>query len=904
MQRTLSIVVLLLVCSLPLLAGEYLMNDTGQTAYGLRVTFSEPVTITGYGDVLVAVEPAGESRIFTFSGAAVEAWGGQWLNWEPETAELVSTEWLASGWDLSVDATATDFDYEIEPEGIDTSITISRHIDRNCLPFSVEYAVGNPHELDDYTIAWDTDKYVDADGNGDPQDDREFEGPTLEFVYLENYNPTITLLLFNDRNDLVAQWENMARNDFLVGKAISLNRHVGTVADVDAIQDARWSQVHMEKMDLEYVSEYKSMVTDAGLGTSEAIHQSPGRYVYELRTNVEDGSLVVTQVSAWVVERRVYDKRAGLLMADLWNEEYDEATDSMLDVSGFFSNADATDKLDWLVQQGLDEIVVMNIHPMVDIAPLPEIVEVGPMHKIGPDDVAMVFSHIPVGHISWLTFSFVGMDGEASIDPWYWADVENRDLEYYQEFFRQYVPMVLEEARQAEELGLSSISLGWGHPYLRYLPRIRALDWSTGEWVANQWINLIREVKAVFSGQVGVGFIWADDAEEGVVAEADFVAMSLQNYKDAERFLGDAGSIEELRTQYEEYISYLVNPTFERFQKPIRYTFWANSFEDAATAWRSFENYVYGTWRKEFALGGHSEEILSGQATPQLVPDFREQVRMVEAIMPALASNPHIFFIVPQFEYWKLLDFDDFAPRNVIDYFNVVTGSMQGKPAFQAFRLWASMLDPNERLAYRHVVPVELSSLLTSGRDVPPTEIDWSSIPFILEYANDFEPATFWRSGSSYPISESQHWDSLPGHQIRLIGLQLDCDGLQIHWESYDEGLRGGFEYWARFGHPLSSHSTMFVIVNPLDGVVGFVHSSQAGWNRLPASGVSYTVSDNRISVRIPADAFPEGFSVDDVAMSTVGLDVVYRNPPSDEFYCYLSGTRYVDVAQYPPDCP
>lgn len=94
MKRLLLVGVLLILFSIPVLAGEYLMNDTGQTVYGLTVAFSEPVTITGFGDVLMTVEPTGESTSFTFSGGEVEAWGGHWLNWEPDSATLVSKEWL------------------------------------------------------------------------------------------------------------------------------------------------------------------------------------------------------------------------------------------------------------------------------------------------------------------------------------------------------------------------------------------------------------------------------------------------------------------------------------------------------------------------------------------------------------------------------------------------------------------------------------------------------------------------------------------------------------------------------------------------------------------------------------------------------------------------------------------
>ncbi|MFC2106059.1 hypothetical protein ACFLS0_04845 [Candidatus Bipolaricaulota bacterium] len=82
--------------SVPLLAGEYLMNDTRGTVFGLRVVFAEPVEITGFGDVLLSVEPPGESSEFIFSGGELEAWGGHWMNWEPSGVPISSHEWIVA----------------------------------------------------------------------------------------------------------------------------------------------------------------------------------------------------------------------------------------------------------------------------------------------------------------------------------------------------------------------------------------------------------------------------------------------------------------------------------------------------------------------------------------------------------------------------------------------------------------------------------------------------------------------------------------------------------------------------------------------------------------------------------------------------------------------------------------
>jgi len=82
----------LLCISLSSLAGEYLMNE--DVALGLRVVFSEPVTITGFGDVFTTVDPQGEATEFMFSGGELPAWVGHWFNYAPATARVIEYEWL------------------------------------------------------------------------------------------------------------------------------------------------------------------------------------------------------------------------------------------------------------------------------------------------------------------------------------------------------------------------------------------------------------------------------------------------------------------------------------------------------------------------------------------------------------------------------------------------------------------------------------------------------------------------------------------------------------------------------------------------------------------------------------------------------------------------------------------
>jgi hypothetical protein len=84
-----------LVClSVAVYAGEVITNDTGEDATGLRVSFSTPVLITAFGDILTSVDPQMLSFEFVFSGGTVKPWDSQWFNYAPATASVMEYEWL------------------------------------------------------------------------------------------------------------------------------------------------------------------------------------------------------------------------------------------------------------------------------------------------------------------------------------------------------------------------------------------------------------------------------------------------------------------------------------------------------------------------------------------------------------------------------------------------------------------------------------------------------------------------------------------------------------------------------------------------------------------------------------------------------------------------------------------
>ena len=87
---------LLAAVSLVSLAGAIYTNDTGEAAYGFRVAFESPVTITGHAGALPVQDPEGEAVVFTFSGGEVPPGGSFWLSWRPSGVRVTSFEWLTS----------------------------------------------------------------------------------------------------------------------------------------------------------------------------------------------------------------------------------------------------------------------------------------------------------------------------------------------------------------------------------------------------------------------------------------------------------------------------------------------------------------------------------------------------------------------------------------------------------------------------------------------------------------------------------------------------------------------------------------------------------------------------------------------------------------------------------------
>ncbi|MFC2081973.1 hypothetical protein ACFLR0_02195, partial [Candidatus Bipolaricaulota bacterium] len=404
MKRLVVLSTVLILSAIPTLAGEYLMNDTGRTVRALRIVFSEPVTITSFGDTLLTVEPEGEADEFLFSGGEVAPWEGHGIVWTPGTARIVSYEWLAetcAGLDLPEDATAVDYEYQVPIPGTENSLTIQRTIERNKIPFAVAYRILEPVSISSYSYAWDTDKYVDTDGDGDPQNDKDYLGSDLDLMFAENFNPTVTLHVTDSSGAVAFSWENMTRNDFCAGQPVLLDGAAllqmsgVSVNDVESVQ---WEQLHMERVSFEYMTEYSGDIAPSADQQTELRASAAGRYVIEMQAQLHGDDMASERVGAWFIEPVPEPKDVAISMLDIWNKRPEERTGLWCSNISWFTDEEAAEKLAYLREQGFEHIIVNDVVGVEETSLGPKLNDFGPAMIIPEKDLSWVFSEIESGH--------------------------------------------------------------------------------------------------------------------------------------------------------------------------------------------------------------------------------------------------------------------------------------------------------------------------------------------------------------------------------------------------------------------------------------------------------------------------------------------------------------------------
>lgn len=99
MRRLFTLLVLLVAAALPFMSASAtgsttLFNDVNSDAYGLRVTFTEPVSIARMGEGFARWEAEENGKTIVFFEGKIGIWGNFFFFWEPENAEVMSHHWL------------------------------------------------------------------------------------------------------------------------------------------------------------------------------------------------------------------------------------------------------------------------------------------------------------------------------------------------------------------------------------------------------------------------------------------------------------------------------------------------------------------------------------------------------------------------------------------------------------------------------------------------------------------------------------------------------------------------------------------------------------------------------------------------------------------------------------------
>ncbi|MHA1858682.1 MAG: hypothetical protein ACTSUU_04465, partial [Candidatus Thorarchaeota archaeon] len=209
---------------------------------GLTVTFSEPVTITSFGDVLMTAEPTGESTTFTFSGGEVSPSSGEWLNWVPASARLVGHEWLTELYTSPVFAqeeatmvlhTRQDAFQLVLPEeaGGETVGVVKRTLSVEQIPFVATYEIES--DLIESDVRW-TSTHPETSETA-----QVVIGPSAHFLYLSNRNdPEVTA-----RFEMDGEWYEWTDPDisFPLHNMTGVQLNAESLFPEESIASAEWS---------------------------------------------------------------------------------------------------------------------------------------------------------------------------------------------------------------------------------------------------------------------------------------------------------------------------------------------------------------------------------------------------------------------------------------------------------------------------------------------------------------------------------------------------------------------------------------------------------------------------------------------------------------------------------------
>ena len=229
--------------------------------------------------------------------------------------------------------------------------------------------------------------------------------------------------------------------------------------------------------------------------------------------------------------------------------------------------------------------------------------------------------------------------------------------EWWDHWFEEYEKFLLKRCAMAERHGVDAVVLK--------LFAESSFNPDIYPEYAERWVEIIHSVRGVYSGEVGLSFINADERLT-FIDELDFIEIT---------FFGG------LYTSRQGAIADVSNPTMdeliavnEEMYEGIEY-FWGNTS-------RIFMVITFDSTDAQFS----TEDPASRTPT-----DFNEQVLYYEAFMSTIGKQPWVVGVFTErWDYWD--EYRRFGDDYNIQYFDMTNGaSPRNKPAEDVMALWSEI---------------------------------------------------------------------------------------------------------------------------------------------------------------------------------------------------------------------
>lgn len=439
-----------------------------------------------------------------------------------------------------------------------------------------------------------------------------------------------------DRNSSLPRVTSLAGEAFVIDPVEVLNSSSGT----------GWVQVHMGMTDTWYASNYEATLKELGDGKVEFNASEPGVY----RLMFDDSYLLEVEVSKDIPLK--WDVK-GAIFGDVWGElggpEFNIVPEDPDCREKAFEHAMAGP-----LRAGANWVGVVPALFYSQVLPLPKFTHAGTMLSLANE--SYYGDHVEAAHARGLSvmhveqsapfWNLTSEDHEALQVMWYeeaWADA----------WFSKWKEYIVPRAEMAERHGVEMMVL--------YL--FPDGDTFKAEGYVEGWRDIIAGVRAVYSGQIALNVINADERVLPLLDDIDALLITI--------FPG----------LYNSGLEDVSNPTPERI---------AEITEGFFHAPREFVGgkipvyYVFSSVSADGQQGGEDPEwVLSDEGL-----DFKEQVVYYEGVFKAMEDEVWINGFIP--ERWDYFDqYNRTGDTYEAHYYDSTRGaSPRAKPAEDLIKLW------------------------------------------------------------------------------------------------------------------------------------------------------------------------------------------------------------------------